>query len=290
MIVAMATAFEEARVKWLRSLPSTIARVTTRWSLTVGSPFRAIDKGCAWVAPATDATGKVAVLKVSFPHFEGEHEIQGLRFWDGEPTVRLLAADDELHVMLLERCVPGTSLREIPEAEQDVVIAGLLRRMWRRPPASHPFRSLETMLAHWSAEAECGVAHADDPGLVREGIELLNSLPRAATQGALLATDLHAGNVLRSGRAPWLVIDPKPFLGDPAYDATQHLLNCKERLLARPDQTIKKFAELLEVSAERVGLWTFARAAVATVAVDGLQEDWSMQLARSLKATISPLK
>jgi len=43
----------------------------------------------------------------------------------------------------------------------------------------------------------------------------------------LLATDLHAGNVLRAQREPWLVIDPKPFLGDPAYDATQHLFNSR---------------------------------------------------------------
>jgi len=189
--------------------------------------------------------------------------------------------------MLLERCVPGTSLREIPEAEQDAVIAGLLRRMWRRPPAVHPFRSLETMLAHWSAEAEGSIAHADDPGLVREGIELFHSLPCAATQRVVLATDLHAGNVLRSGREPWLVIDPKPFLGDPAYDATQHLLNCGDRLLAQPDQTIKKFAELLEVNAERVGLWTFARVAVSSAAVDSSEADWSTHLARTLRATTS---
>jgi streptomycin 6-kinase len=45
---------------------------------------------------------------------------------------------------------------------------------------------------------------------------------------------LVAGNVLRAAREPWLVIDPKPFIGDPAYDATQHLLNCVERLRADP--------------------------------------------------------
>src|SRR5438105_2658414 len=121
MIVRMATALEEARVKWVRSLPSTIARITTAWSLTVGSPFRAIDDGCAWVAPAKDAKGTLAVLKVSFPHFEEEHEIQGLRFWDGEPTVRLLAADDELHVMLLERCVPGSS--PVSDSRRDLLTA-----------------------------------------------------------------------------------------------------------------------------------------------------------------------
>ena len=26
------------------------------------------------------------MLKLGRPHFEGEHEADGLRFWDGEPT------------------------------------------------------------------------------------------------------------------------------------------------------------------------------------------------------------
>jgi len=51
---------------------------------------------------------------------------------------------------------------------------------------------------------------------------LFDELPRTARMNdVLLATDLHAGNVLRSERKPWLVIDPKLFIGDPAYDATQ---------------------------------------------------------------------
>jgi streptomycin 6-kinase len=84
----------------------------------------------------------------------------------------------------------------------------------------------------------------------------------------LLATDLHAGNVLRSEREPWLVIDPKPFVGDPAYDATQHLFNCTERLLSDPKGTIHRMAYLLGVDYERVRLWTFARAAAEP------RDDW----------------
>ena len=57
--------------------------------------------------------------------------------------------------------------------------------------------------------------------------------------------------------------DPKPFLGDPAYDATQHLFNCGARLRADPEGTISRFADLLGVDRERVRLWTFARAAAA---------------------------
>src|SRR6266853_5577624 len=96
------------------------------------------------------------------------------------------------------------------------------------------------------------------PALVREGLRLFNDLPRTASTEVLLATDLHAGNVLRSEREPWLVIDPKPFVGDPAYDATQHLFNCEARLRADPEGTLHGFADLLEVDGERVLLWMFA--------------------------------
>src|SRR5687767_13645881 len=91
-----------------------------RWSLTLGRPFQ--DEGLrgAWVAPVVRADGTPAVLKLALPHMEGEHEIHGLRFWDGDPTVRLLEADEELGAMLLERCEPGTALRARPESEQDL--------------------------------------------------------------------------------------------------------------------------------------------------------------------------
>src|SRR3954464_9605660 len=116
-----------------------------------------------------------AVLKLGLPHLEGEHEIAGLRFWAGNATVQLLEADEEHNALLLERCQPGTSLRALPEREQDVVLAPLLRRLWRVPPASHAFRPLSTMLAYWSSETNTQTEHWPDPGLVREGLRLLKS-------------------------------------------------------------------------------------------------------------------
>ncbi len=79
------------------------------------------------------------MLKLGMPHMEGTHEIHGLRFWAGDPTVRLLESDEDLGAMFLERCKPGTALRSRPEPEQDRVIARLLRRLWRPPPPPHPF-------------------------------------------------------------------------------------------------------------------------------------------------------
>ena len=213
---------------------------------------------------------------------EAEHELQGLRFWDGDPTVRLLMADDDLGAMLLERCEPGTVLRALPECEQDVVISGLLRCLWRAPSAQHPFRPLSALAEYWSDETLAHIEQWPDTGLVREGLRLLTELPRTAPTEFVLATDLHAGNVLRAERQPWLVIDPKPFVGDPAYDATQHLFNCSARLRSDPEGTIRSFADLLAVDHERVRLWMFARAAAEP------RDDWNNNDSVTLARAIAP--
>jgi streptomycin 6-kinase len=270
------------RAAWLTRLPDTVRSLERRWSLTLGVPFDGDEVSCAWVAPVALGTGASAVLKLGMPHLEGEHEIEGLRFWGGDPTVRLLESDDDLGAMLLERCEPGTVLRTLPEPRQDLVMAQLLRRLWRAPRAPHPFRPLSAMLAHWSDETLAQAEQWQDTGLVREGLRLFQELSQQAPADVLLATDLHAGNVLRARREPWLVIDPKPFVGDPAYDATQHLFNCEARLCADPDGTIRRFADLLGVEHDRVRLWMFARAAAES------RDDWKDDLKTDLARAIAP--
>lgn len=269
------------RLAWLDRLPDALRRLELEWSLTLGAPFDGEEVSCSYVAPVVRNDGTPAVLKIAMPHMEGQHEIAGLRFWRGDPTVHLLAYDDRLGAMLLERCEPGTVLREREEREQDVVISGLLRRLWRQPAQPHPFRPLSALTAYWS-ETRAQANHWPDAGLVREGRRLLEELPRSSPVEALLATDLHAGNVLRAQRQPWLVIDPKPFVGDTAYDATQHLFNCLTRLRSDPDGTIQRFADLLEVDHARVRLWTFARAAAAP------RDNWNNSALFNLARAIAP--
>ncbi len=248
-------------IAWLQQLPAAIIELCQRWSLTIDQPFAA-EASCSWVAPCIRADGTNAVLKVGLPHMEAENEIDGLRFWAGDPTAYLFEADVDCNAMLIEQCLPGTILRTRPEDEQDRVIAKLMRRLWRVPPNPHPFRPLAEMTAAWAQEARENAEAWPDAGLAQEGLRLFAELPTSAMEHVLLATDLHAGNVLQAQREPWLVIDPKPFVGDPAYDATQHLLNCNERLHAAPIETIQRFADLLGVDGTRVQLWIFARLAI----------------------------
>lgn len=270
------------RGAWLAQLLDVIHDLEERWALTLGSPFDGQDVSCAWVAPATFPDGRAAVLKLSMPHMEGEDEIAGLRFWSGDPTVRLFKADDSLGAMLLERCEPGTPLRSLPESRQDGIIAQLLSRLWRLPASGHRFRPLSALTAYWSEETLASADRWTDPGLVREGLELFKELPRKPPEEVLLATDLHAGNVLLAQREPWLVIDPKPFVGDPAFDATQHLFNCKARLKSNPDETIRRFADLLGVDEARVRLWMFARSAAEP------RDDWEDARLPELARTLAP--
>jgi streptomycin 6-kinase len=267
------------RAAWLDRLPDTLRKLERLWALTPDAPLDGEEPSCSYVAAVRTANGTPAVLKIAMPHMEGEHEIHGLRFWQGDPTVRLVEAVDELSAMLLERCTPGTPLRALAEHDQDVVISGLLRRLWRQPLKPHPFRPLSVMTEYWSIETLSQIEQGADMGLVREGLQLFEELPRNATKNMLLATDLHAGNVVRAEREPWLVIDPKPFVGDPAYDATQHLLNCRTRLRLDPDRTIRSFADLAGIEHERVRLWIFARAAAEP---GNWRNDNLVSLARSI--------
>jgi streptomycin 6-kinase len=256
---------DPARRAWLADLPRLIAEIAADWELELGEPYLPGGQ-CAWVAPARGASGNERALKVSWRHREAEHEADALRFWDGEAAVRCFRTRsfENTTALLLERCVPGVPLqRSLPEPEQDSVLAGLMLRLWsRQPPAGHPFGSLEAICELWARAFEQDHqtdSRGLDPGLAREGLAALRELPRSAPRTVLLSTDLHAGNVLSAEREPWLTIDPKPFIGDPAFDPVQHMLNCDDRLAGDPAGLAGRMAELLELDPERVSSWLFAR-------------------------------
>lgn len=253
----------DGRTTWLASLPQSVSEIASRWSLTVGDPFQPGGE-TAWVAPVRDASGEEMVLKVGWRHPEALHEAAGLRAWDGNGAVRLYAAEEteDTTYLLLEACQPGTPLSDLPEEEQDLVVAEMLPRLWGVEVPDHPFRPLQQMCDEWADgfEARGGTAASSlDAGLVRAGIALLRSLPASAEREVLLSTDLHADNVLAARREPWLMIDPKPYVGDPTYDALQYVLHLESRLAADARGLVARLADLFELDRDRLALWLFAR-------------------------------
>ena len=158
---------DRRRRDWLATLPEQIAQLATRWSLVLGEPLLPGGQ-CAWVAPARDRAGHKLVLKAGWRHPEAEQEADALRLWDGDGAIRCLAHEksENTIALLLERCTPGTPLKNAKaEPDQDVVLAALLRRLWdHQPPEHHPFRPLHVMCDDWADSFERDF-DADDRGL-----------------------------------------------------------------------------------------------------------------------------
>lgn len=261
LVASVAQFGPREREEWFDRLPEIVPAMAARWSLTVGEPYQPGGE-VSWVAPARTADGRDVVLKVGWRHPDSEQEAAGLRFWAGRGTVVVhdVHVEDATCALLLER-LPGPTLGQLRgQDEQDEVVATLLRRIWVEPPAEYPFRTLVQMCDEWADEFDAACAEmpdALDPGLAKAGMELFRGLPRAASPQVLLATDLHAGNVLAARREPWLLIDPKPHVGDPCYDVLQHVLN--DEVILDPVARATRMASLADLDPERVRLWLFAR-------------------------------
>lgn len=268
---------------WLARLPAEVERIAEAWGLVLSAPF-CPGGSCSWVAPTRGPDGADLVLKVTWAHEESRDEAAGLLAWQGHGAVHVERCETRgsTTALLLERCLPGTPLAEaLPETAQDEVIARLLRGVWIDAPAGGPFRSLTSMCAWWADAAEARLARQPDvlPADVAErGLALFRDLPLTAPRTTLLVTDLHAGNVLLStedrrgarwAEPTWRLIDPKPYVGDPHYDITQHLLNCPEQLAGDPVALVDRMARLCGLDGDRARAWAFARCVQEAGVMDG---------------------
>ena len=244
---------------WLAALPATLDVCAASWDLTLDAPYPYAFASLAM--PVTRADGTPAVLKIQVPHREAEHEAAALALLDGRGAVRLIAHDLGRHALLLERCEPGTSLAALaPDAALDVMI-GLLPRLW--VPAGAPFRTLANEAAWWLSHLESTWERHGRPferALLDAALGALRELPGTQDERVLVDQDLHADNVLRAQREPWLMIDPKPLLGERAFGLVPIVRGAE--LGEGPDalrHRLDRITSALGVDRERTRRWAIAQ-------------------------------
>ena len=94
----------------------------------------------SYVAPAVQEDGTPAVLNVRVPGPELLDEIEALRVFNGIGAVKLLDADPDKGVLLLERLQPGTMLSSIEDDERATsIVAEVMRQLWRPVHIEHSF-------------------------------------------------------------------------------------------------------------------------------------------------------
>jgi streptomycin 6-kinase len=281
--LAPLTASDDGRA-WLAKLPRLVERCVDRWGLKVGEPFAGGQ--AALVLPATTADQMNVVLKIQWPHRESEHEAEALNEWEGNGAVMLLDHDAEAHAMLLERCLPGSHLSTLDEDEALDVLIGLLPRLW--VPAEAPIGTLSEEADWWQENLEVwseGAGHPFSEPLFRTALGALRELPNSQDEQLLLHQDLHPDNVLAATREPWLVIDPKPLVGEREFSVAPivraYELDHSERSVRG---RLDRLTAELGLDRERARLWAIAQT-VAWAMGSGEADPWHVQTAEWLLAS-----
>ena len=218
------------------------------------------------VLPVRTAAGQAAVLKVSWPHREAEHEALALQRWGGGGAVRLLRADPRRWALLLER-LSGEDLTEHWDLQACEIVAGLYPLL--HVPAPPQLETLSGQAARWAEELDALGRGAPVPYRM---VEQARSLARSfatdpATDGRLVHSDLHFENVLADGDGGWLAIDPKPLSGDPHYEPFPMLVNRYSEYAGRLRDGVRdRFFALVDAAGldeDRARAWAVLRAVVA---------------------------
>ncbi len=237
---------------WVERLPQLVSELAACWELTVGDPFPSY----AGLVLRAERRGTPVVLKVNFVEPESEHEADALLFWPDDATVRVLEHDREQGALLLERCVPGTTLWELAEDDALPIAARLLGRLWSPGDPGPPFRRLADEAPAW---IERLAPRPFERALLDEALAALRELP--ATQGELVlcSEDFHGGNVLLSERG-WVAIDPKPIVAEREFGLVSLV---RDRRPVDPE-TVRRRLDFLSselgVDRDRVRRWSLAHA------------------------------
>ncbi|WP_327587205.1 aminoglycoside phosphotransferase family protein [Nonomuraea sp. NBC_00507] len=255
----------EAGRAWSAGLPALAERYLEEWELRLdGEPGHGV---VSLVLPVLRTDGTKAALKLQPVTAENATEAMGLRAWDGDGSVRLLASDPGTGTLLLERLHADRPLSALPDdIEALTILTELLARLVAHP-APEGMRRLgdiaQAMLddvdealtklprdrdrrwLRWCADAVAGLV--SEPG------------------DRLLHWDLHYDNVLAADREPWLAIDPKPLAGDPGFDLAPALWNRWDDVVATGDVTravLRRFDLMVDglgLDPQRAAGWTLGR-------------------------------
>jgi streptomycin 6-kinase len=262
---------------WLEQLPGLLAESARRWDLTLGSPF---ELSFNYVCAATRKDGTQAVFKIGVPNRELTSEINTLRLYNGQGACRLLEADAERGMLLLERLHPGKMLVTLKDDDRATEIAADVMRAIHRPvPDRNGFLSLRGWFDGLkNVRTLFGGGSGPFPEKTFEIAErLIHDLFAEDRPQMLLHGDFHHFNILASTRG-WLVIDPKGVVGPAEYEVGPLLINPNNQVpeeseaIRRTQRRIAILSERLRFDPQRLRAWAICHSVLSAywdMAADG---------------------
>jgi streptomycin 6-kinase len=283
----IAGAFGPEGVEWLNQLPHILENAANRWSIRLLAPFQPLS--FHYVAPAIGMNGEPVVLKAGVPNQEFSNEIDALRHFDGQGMVRLLKADYDAGLMLLERIEPGVSLHATLDDENATsILAEVMRCMRKSKSDKYSFPSV----TDWAKGFQRLRDHFDGKtgpfpkAVVDRASELMFELIGSMSDPIVLHGDLHHWNILSAEREPWLALDPKGVIGEHEYEVGAWFRNPFPQVLgvSNPKKVmtrrVDQLTEELGFDRDRIIGWAYSQAVLSGIwfLEDG-SDDWRGELA-----------
>ncbi|NUM48392.1 MAG: phosphotransferase [Anaerolineales bacterium] len=277
----------ETGQQWLNNLPKFLASYAERWNLTLLPPFENLTYH--YVCPALRADSTPAVFKAHLPlNNELDTEAAALYAYGGKVSIRLLEADPDGGAILIERVTPGHTLVTLPDDDQTTRLAAqAMKRLWVPVPDDSIWQKVNVpdtrhfpTTAGWAKGLERlrptfdGTTGPFPTRLVEMAERISDELHASPEPYVLLHGDLHHFNLLSAEREPWLIIDPKGLIGEPAYETGALLRNPIDTLYQNPAfpqitaRRVDILAETLQLDRQRIIAWGI------TQAVQSAWDDW----------------
>ncbi len=293
-----AVGYNEKGVAWLKRLPELLEASARRWELSVNIPI-AEDYAVMsynYITPATRGDGSDVIIKIASSKKDFSTECESLQFYGGKGAVKLLDSDEELDTLLLERLIPGVPLSENSDDEENTRIAArVMRRLWQKAPQKHGFRSVEDEVTKLS---EVRIRFDGSTGplpakFVEKAEAQFAELIATSAESVVLHSDLHHWNILSAEREPWLAIDSKGLVGDPAFEVATYMHNrppisCKGKDLRKLiERRAAIFAEELGITRKRILDWSLTHCLLCAwwgVEVDDDNWQGSIELAELIES------
>jgi len=216
---------EEGRL-WLERLPLLIAACLKKWNLTLIGPVENLSYN--YVANVIDMKKRPAILKIGIPGAEFNDEMKAVQMYGGSGCAKLIKADPESGMMLLERLTPGYMLSDLADEKQ--VIDHYIE-VWKALRRPLPLGEQTPSITDWAdALDKYQKAYPQGNGQIPiEHIDLSRTYFKEVVETSggseLLHGDLHHENILYDDDKGWMAIDPKGIAGDPYFDCTSFMIN-----------------------------------------------------------------
>jgi streptomycin 6-kinase len=253
---------------WLAALPTITAGMAKKYGLTELVPVS--NMSFNYVASGYQAA-KPIILKLGLDNKALAKEAHCLKAYAAHDAAEVFASDEGMIIM--ERAVPGTTLKEYFPAREDeaiTILCSVIKTLHQADiPKTHDFFHVSDVLK--SLDKDLEIPHK----LLTKARHLRDKLLATTDKTVLLHGDLHHDNLLYKGDGQawrreknddgWMVIDPKGFIGDPAFELAAYLCNPIPELLQESAakqmilQRINSASAALDIPEQRIHDWLYVK-------------------------------